>query len=1060
MDTISTRFVFIQTPILILTLIVCLVMSLGFPVHAFAKSDDTHIDTPPRSALMGLARQLVGKIGQKLETLEREQFPEDPLTRIADGEALIFQFRLNEKTMLEGDTIAVKQGRELLVSLRDFLDVLYFPIEFDQDSKNASGWYIREEKRFSLDWAARRVETGEASFEIPKNVIEEADDLLIPMDVLGAWFGLHLKADVQYLLIDMTSDETLPLEGRLARRARGEPGDGIPSEAELPRVEDPYLMAGTPVLDVSIVGRYRRPPKTIGNAKTTKIVTTTLQGSGDVAGHTGEVYVTADSEDRLRNIRASISKDSEFPDLLGPLNARRYEAGDVVVTNMPIFNSGGQELGARVTNKESGSATSFTTTEFFGDLPPSWDVELYRDAQLVGFLTVEDDGRYEFRDVALFEGDNDFRFVFYGPQGEVREEFKNVPVDLASLKENGIYDVSVSLQGTQTYSDTKNTSPEYRDPSVSVTYEKMLGGGVVGIVGARQRSFGEEQKTQFLTGLSANVADTLINTNLGVDTKGEAGLQTNLRRKFGKHKASLGTFLGTDEFSPNSDSESPTVFSTKLNLDGPLFKIGNKKVNYGFLGNYTQNANGTDLFHFSHNINANIRPFRVNHTLDYRQQSTAAEEERLTSNLSVSGRALGMRWRTRANYEYVPDSQLESTFFQLSRGITKTIDASAELEHQLDPSYTKGTLKANWTTDDFIITPQVSLDSNDELAAFVSTRFGLTRDPRTGKIDMTKRRQNGNGSVSARVFLDENGDNIFNEGEEPIADARIDSLQTRRYAMTDEQGYAHLQGLTEFRPTDIILSEESLSDPYWISAAKGLSVRPRSGHNVQVDFPVHLSGEIDGSIWVHDQKGRRSARNVTLILYDMDGRKIKTTQSAFDGFYLFSAIPPGEYYLSFAADDIEALSVSSPSPEKIVIGYDGTVIYGKDYVLKGDGKGSSSFVMVSGYDDYAQRHSHVAFPSMGENSVVLNLGSYKSQLMEALVWYRLKTRYAALFRGEQILVKPSQSLPDLAEEEYTLRVYLPGASVEEGMRKCRSLAGRGFSCGVELSPKGFQAASL
>lgn len=93
---------------------------------------------------------------------------------------------------------------------------------------------------------------------------------------------------------------------------------------------------------------------------------------------------------------------------------------------------------------------------------------------------------------------------------------------------------------------------------------------------------------------------------------------------------------------------------------------------------------------------------------------------------------------------------------------------------------------------------------------------------------------------------------------------------------------------------------------------------------------------------------------------------------------------------------------------------------------------------------------------MGENAVVLNLGSYKSQMMEALVWYRLKTRYASLFRGEQILVKPSQSLPDLEKEEYTLRVYLPGATVEEGMQKCRSLAGRDCLAASNFCLKGFR----
>lgn len=50
--------------------------------------------------------------------------------------------------------------------------------------------------------------------------------------------------------------------------------------------------------------------------------------------------------------------------------------------------------------------------------------------------------------------------LFFTARKEVREELKSVPVDLAELREGGNYDVSVSLQETETYSDIKNRSPE------------------------------------------------------------------------------------------------------------------------------------------------------------------------------------------------------------------------------------------------------------------------------------------------------------------------------------------------------------------------------------------------------------------------------------------------------------------------------------------------------------------------------------------------------------------------------------------------------------------------
>lgn len=1041
-----------------------LVLTMTVQPSAAEVVDNVKTASVSRDALKGLAQRFVNRIGTKLDKFsEPADSHAQEMARIPDGEVLIFRVRLGEKRIpVDGDVLAVKDGQDLLVSFRDFLATLAFPIDFDSDTKDAQGWYMREGKNFVLDWQGRRVETNDSVFRIPDSTVEEADDLMIPMQALAVWFDLSLEPDVSSLLIALDSEDTFPLENRIVRRGRGDVKGYRPQDPERPRVDDPYLTAEVPVVDVSIGANYRRPPKTNGQqGDSTSVVSTTVQASGDVAEHTGNLFVTGDTKEQIRSVRASLSRDSEDPDLLGILKARRYEVGDVTPTRMPLFGSGSQELGARVTNRESGKGTSFTTTEFSGDLPPGWDVELYRNNQLVGFVTVGEDGRYEFDDVALFAGDNDFRFAFYGPQGEVREDFRSVPVNLAELQDSGgIYDVSIGAQNKSTYTNPDNDRPEEGDISIAATYEKPLTEGVSGIVGMRQRTFDEEQKTQFLAGLSANIADALVNTNLGFDAGGGVGLETNVRRTFfGKHDASLNIYGANDLFDPDGDSADPTVFSTDLRLDGPLFEWGrNKNVDYGFQANYNRSAEGADRYRVRHNVNAQIHPIRVNHTLDYRKQGEGSDNEFLTSDFSLSGTVLGTRWRAQAEYEYMPRGELDRTFLQLSRRVARNVRGVAELEHQLDPSYTKGTLKANWNPEHFVLSPQISMDSNDELRATVSTRFGLRQEPRTGDIAMTSRRQNGNGAVSAFVFLDKNGDGVFNEGEEVIPDARVESVQTRRYAMTDEDGIGFIQGLNEHKATDIVLDASSLNDPYWISGSEGRSVRPRSGHTVKIDFPVHVAGEIDGTVWINKDGARRAARSVSLILYDLDGRKVMSTPTAYDGFYLFNAVPPGEYYVAFEDKDIRALDVSHPMPKKVTIGYDGTTVYGNDYVLNSDAQGGNvPFMMVSasGYKDFAARHSHVAFPDIGDNTVVLNLGEYKSQLMTALVWYRMKSRYGALFDGGTLLVQPSESLPSLDKETYTLRVHMPSIGIEEAYRRCRSLTGRGMQCGVEFLPRGF-----
>jgi hypothetical protein len=1037
--------------VIVAALLACAVLTAG------AARADTGQNLPERNRLLDLARQMVTTVGTRLDSISAEQARKnDPLGSVPDGEPLLFRVLMNGKVAIEGDILAIKEGNTLMASFRDFLSTLYFPIQYDGTTQVAEGWYIRENKVFRLDVASRTVEADGRRFTLSSAVREDGDDLLIPLTELESWFGLTLTPSISNMALDLRSKETLPLESRLKRQDRTLGRNDRYEEAKLPRIDDPYKMIEMPKVDVTSSISHVRPGEENANAEPVTSYGSTVQAEGDFLMHTGKVFMTGSKENRLSSVRVNLSKDSENSDLLGPLKARHYEIGDVVVTDIPLFTGGAQELGARVTNREPTGLTSFTTRTFSGDLPPGWDIELYQNEQLVDFITVDDTGFYSFEDVLLFAGENDFRLVFYGPQGELREESVSIPVDLAEFQKEGYYDVSISSQNKSTYINEESDLPENGDISVTATYEKPITTGLSGIVGVRQRTFDTERKTQFLTGLSTNLGGALFNTNLGFDEKGEAGLDSNIRKRFGRHDTSLGVYTATNAFSPEGNSEIPTVFNTTFNARGPLFEIDRQNVDYGFRAQYAEDAEGDTLVDIQQNLNALIKPVRINHSLNYRQQ-TAGDFENLESGLTLSGiLPANIRWRARAVYEYLPESRLESSFLELNKNLFSGVSGTAQIEHQFDPQYTKGTLRANWQTDDWIITPQVSLDSDNEFRATLASRYGLIPDPRSGKIDATKLRQGGTGSASVFVYLDKNGDNIFNEGDEPIEGARVDSLQTRRYGETNETGLALIQGLQEQQPTDVKISLATLDDPYWIPGTEGVSFVPRPGHTAQIDLPVHNSGEMDGTIWIEKNGARRPARNIKLVLFDQDGREAATTRTAYDGFYIFNTVKPGRYYIAFDARDIKGLGVSSPPPQEVSFGYEGTIIYGRDYILRGNtGEGSAAFTVVSGLNDIQARHPHVALPALAENTPMLNLGSYKSQLSMSLMLYRIKTKYPGLLSGDHVLIKPSDALPDMKTGEYTLRVYIPGSDMNDAYRRCKSLSARGVGCTVELLPKGF-----
>ncbi len=70
----------------------------------------------------------------------------------------------------------------------------------------------------------------------------------------------------------------------------------------------------------------------------------------------------------------------------------------------------------------------FETIDFRGDLASGFEVELYRNDTLVGSTRDAVNGQYEFRKVPVDFGLNVFRLVFYGPQGQRREDVRRISV--------------------------------------------------------------------------------------------------------------------------------------------------------------------------------------------------------------------------------------------------------------------------------------------------------------------------------------------------------------------------------------------------------------------------------------------------------------------------------------------------------------------------------------------------------------------------------------------------------------------------------------------------------
>jgi hypothetical protein len=303
------------------------------------------------------------------------------------------------------------------------------------------------------------------------------------------------------------------------------------------------------------------------------------------------------------------------------------------------------------------------------------------------------------------------------------------------------------------------------------------------------------------------------------------------------------------------------------------------------------------------------------------------------------------------------------------------------------------------------------------------------------------------------VFLDKNGDNIFNDGDEPVPDAVIKAPQNGGREVTDEKGYALFSHMAQLLLTDVYIDPSSLADPYWIPAYEGGSVLPREGHMITMEFPVHMSGEIDGTLYARGRDGGSTpVRSVSLGLYDKTGKQVQETKTEQDGYYLFSKIPPGTYYLVVDDQDVTK-DASRPLPQIVRIGYEGTTIYANNIYMK-QGTMDVPLTILAGNLPY---DAATLKPYEGRN-FALNLGGYKSRLAMALAWFKIRTFNHAQLADMDLIEKPSESYPAADAQSYVLRASLKQNDLNGAYKACGEILRNGNYCSVEIVSGGLAQA--
>jgi outer membrane usher protein FimD/PapC len=314
----------------------------------------------------------------------------------------------------------------------------------------------------------------------------------------------------------------------------------------------------------------------------------------------------------------------------------------------------------------------------------------------------------------------------------------------------------------------------------------------------------------------------------------------------------------------------------------------------------------------------------------------SADGNRSTSGaLQVHRRMAGIGLSSQLAYTLEPDSRLTSVAISADKSLSETARLNLGLVHSLDPRVTTLTAGYNRNFGSFGLGLSAYYRSNGEVGIGMQLFMAIGRDPRSGNWVRNWQPMAASGAVSARAFVDANMNGIFDIGEAPIEGAGfVLNGGSRHPVRTNADGMAYMSNMTPRQYADVALDTGTLEDPQWQVAKPGVRVLPRPGKVVLVDFPVVMTSEIDGTVYLEENGKTRGIGNALLELVNERGEVVTKERSAADGYYIVPAVKPGRYTLRLSAEQLRHLGLVANQSHTIDVQADGHFVNGIDFTLR------------------------------------------------------------------------------------------------------------------------------
>ena len=816
----------------------------------------------------------------------------------------------------------VKAG--FLLPLGELCRVLDLAIQVDAAHGTAEGFLIEERRRFRLDVQAGTVTLRGVAEVIDRSLVElHSDDIYVDTRQLARWLPVDIDVVKSTALVLVKPRELLPLQLRWTReREAGQPQPD-PGIVRFPRVRDGYRIFDVPFVDESL--RVTTPAHGEAADDRRLHIQSTTFATGDLLGLSANAYAVLDSHGGLSEFRMTMGRRDPDARLLGALRATEFAVGEVLNPGLDLVTQPFSGTGALLTNVPLMQANAFDHHNFQGDLPPGWQVELYRNQVLMAFQASRPDGRYEFLNTTLFYGWNDFRLVFYGPQGQRREEIARFEVGENQTPEGAF---QYRLVGDD---------PQIAGTRGQVEVRYGLSKQLAANLALARVQFNGDFHTYTQAGLQASLKPLSLSFTAASDTRGGASEEMGLRTRIGPlsfnvKRAELQGGFASEVFNP---VYGPLRSRSSVEATMLVANLDRSWLTMDFGGSEDHLADGGVVERLYNRLSTSLHGYFISNELIRSRvdESALAQPTTTTGGLLTSKFFPSFSLRGQADYQLSGATKLNGLAVLLETPRFPPLILRTGLTRTLNTGETIFLVGANKNEGAYSLGLDVTYSSRNRLVVDLTVRLGLAREPRNGKIRAQAQGLASQGAVSARAFLDANANGIRDPGEKDVKGVAFLVNGANQTGSTDVSGVAFLTGLGADQDANLSVATNSLEDPLMRPSQPGYRITPRAGHTALIEFPLSLFGEINGTVRTGGQDGRQELAGLGIELVGPEGRVLRKGRTAYDGFYTLEGIPPGNYQLRVTEAEARRFGLLAPPPRSVRITADGTVIDGLDLIL-------------------------------------------------------------------------------------------------------------------------------